>query len=70
MEVKIYLEIAESKEKKVKYAKLWADLGYRGKVLTYDINDIAEYIGVPVGDLYTLEVGKKIEVGTLYKGVL
>ena len=53
-----------SKEKKVPYVMLYADLGYRKVVVSMDANVIAEIFGVAVAYIMELPLDKEIIIGT------
>ena len=59
--MKFFIECCKSKEKDTTYHALKVDFGYRVGVLTMDKNIMAEIADVKISDLFSMQVGDKIE---------
>lgn len=60
---KLYMEVRISKKTNNPYCCLVADLGYCEKILSFNRNDIAECLGVPVSVLADMKPNTKLSCG-------
>ena len=59
----LYVVKRQSKKENARaYFMLYADYGYAQRTLTFEPNDIAEFIEKPVAYLYALELDKPVLV--------
>lgn len=63
--VRLYYAKKLNKKGDGNFDVVYADLEYRQVYLTFDRSVIAELLGCAVGDLYSLPVGYKCEVGVI-----
>lgn len=58
----LYVKCVKSKKTGKIFYGLFADLGYRQLLLNYNSSDIAEFLKIPIAQLYELKENEKIEV--------
>lgn len=62
--MKIYVEKKTSKNGN-SYISMYADIGYKKLMISYDASDIAEILDVKVSELYNLSNDNPIEVAKI-----